>query len=67
MISPSFVEKYVIDSERFGPTMSDEVEQELERLKREKVVSEQTAALYLSDLRKVLDEEAEARGGEENR
>jgi hypothetical protein len=61
------VEKYLINSERFGHTMSDEVEQELERLKREKVVSEQTAALYLSDLRKVLDEESEARGNKEDK
>lgn len=45
--------------------MSDEVAQELERLKKEKIVSEQTAALYLSDLRKILNEEAEA--AEENK
>lgn len=45
--------------------MSDEVAQELERLKKEKIVSEQTAALYLSDLRKILNEEAEARAVEE--
>jgi hypothetical protein len=47
--------------------MSDEVAQELERLKKEKIVSEQTAALYLSDLRKILNEEAEARAAEENK
>lgn len=32
--------------------MSEELESELERLKREKVVSEETAQIYLSEFKK---------------
>jgi hypothetical protein len=35
--------------------MSDELETELERLKSQKIVSEQTAQIYLSELRKKLN------------
>lgn len=45
--------------------MSDEVEIELERLKREKIVSEETAMIYLSELRKNLKFEPDAQNYEE--
>lgn len=37
--------------------MSDELESELERLKKQNVVSEETAKLYLSKVREKIDQE----------
>ena len=45
--------------------MSDEVEKELEQLKRQNIVSEETAMIYLSQIRKTLNTEADARATEE--
>lgn len=39
--------------------MNDEIEIELDRLKRDKIVSEQTAEIYLSEIRKKLKLESE--------
>jgi hypothetical protein len=41
--------------------MDEELETELERLKNEKVVSEQTAAIYLGKLRAELNKEEQQR------
>ena len=37
--------------------MNEELESELENLKKQKVVSEETAMIYLSELRKKLNSE----------
>lgn len=39
--------------------VSEEIESELSRLKKEKVVSEKTAELYLSHIRKLLNDESQ--------
>ena len=47
--------------------MSDkDLESELERLKKAKVVSEETAAVYLSQVRKLLKEDSSESQQEEN-
>ena len=39
--------------------MNNEIESELERLKEQKIVSEKTAQIYLSELRKKLNNPSE--------
>lgn len=40
--------------------MNEELEAELERLKSEKIVSEKTAQIYLSELRKLENSESQS-------
>lgn len=37
--------------------MTEEIEAELDKLKKERIVSEETAAVYLSQVRKLLGED----------
>jgi hypothetical protein len=39
--------------------MGEDLEKELERLQKEKVVSEMTAQIYLSEIRKGLDQKSD--------